>query len=94
MERLQATTTEGEVVEIAREYVAMLSPGDIDRLPHPCRPSRFHSAADVTSYALTLVRHDCIVDGATARLVAKLCDFFSAATQRLSTLDGGIPGPA
>jgi len=48
----------------------------------------------VTDYALTLVRHDCIVDGATARLVAKLCDFFSAATLRLGTLDSGIPGPA
>jgi hypothetical protein len=94
VERLEAATSEGEVVEVAREYIATLSAGDIERLPKPCRPPRFLSAADVTGFSDTLVRHDCIVDGATARLVGRMCDFFSAATLRLAALKAVTPGPA
>ena len=86
VQRLIAATSEGEIVEIAREFIATFSAGDIDRLPSACRPPRFYSAADVTAFALTLVRHDCIVDGATARLVGRLSDFFAAASVRLDSL--------
>jgi hypothetical protein len=86
LERLEAANSEGEIVEIAREYIATLSAGDIERLPKPCRPPRFLSAADVAGFSDTLVRHDCIVDGATARLVGRMCEFFSAASLRIAAL--------
>ena len=85
-ERLDAAASEGEIVEVAREYIATLSAGDIERLPKPCRPPGFLTAADVTGFSDTLVRHDCIVDGATARLVGRMCEFFSAASLRLAAL--------
>jgi hypothetical protein len=94
LERLETATSEGEIVEIAREYIGTLSAGDIERLPKPCRPPRFFTGADVTGFSDTLVRHDCIVDGATARLVGRMCDFFSAAALRLAALGGGSSGPA
>ena len=85
-DRLNSATTEREVVAVARDYVAGLTPGDVERLPEPCRPGKFFDAQDITSYAFALVRHDCSVDGATFRLVQKLSDFFSKASMQLAKI--------
>ena len=85
-ERLNTATTEGEVVAVVRDYVGGLSPGDIERLPEPCRPRKFDDADDVASFALALVRHDCMTDGAATRLVLRLSDFLGKATVRLAQI--------
>jgi hypothetical protein len=88
-DRLRAAASESEVVGIVRDYVATLTPGDVERLPEPCRPGKFFDANDVTSFACTLVRHDCAVDAATARLVRKMVKFFTEASFRLSQFTAG-----
>lgn len=85
-DRLTAATSESDVVGVVRDYVATLSPGDVSRLPEHCRPGKFFDANDVTSFAFTLVRHDCRVEEASARLVMKLSDFFSKASIRLAQI--------
>ena len=89
-DRLNTATTEGEVVAVVRDYVSGLSPGDIERLPEPCKPGKFVDADDVTSFALALVRHDCVTDGATARLVLRLSDFLGKATRRLAEISPSL----
>jgi len=88
-DRLTAATSESDVVGVVRDYAATLSPGDISRLPEPCRPGKFFDANDVTSYAFALVRHDCTDGVATARLVRKLSAFFSNASIRLAQIMAG-----
>jgi hypothetical protein len=85
-ERLDAATSEQEVVAVVRDYMATLSAGDLERLPEPCRPGSFQCGQDVSDYGFALVRHHCITDGASARLVTKLSDFISRAEARLRQL--------
>ena len=85
-ERLRNAASETEVVGVVRDYAATLSPVDLERLPEPCRPRTFLRANDVTNFAFTLVRHDCAVEGAAARIVGKLANFFADASVRLSQI--------
>jgi len=84
--RLDAASSEADVVATARDFVAMLSPSDLDRLPEPCRPGPLERGSDVADFASILVRHHCSGDGATHRLVDRLIAFFSAAARRLAEL--------
>ena len=83
---MDAANSENEVVAIVREYVATLSEGDVARLPDPCKPPVIDSAATISEFAFALVRHHCIVDGATARLVTKLSALLTYAERRLRKL--------
>jgi hypothetical protein len=86
-ERLQATASAAEIVGVARDFVAQLTPYDVHSLPEACRPpSKIVDAEDITSYAFALVRHQCEESAAHAELVHKLAHFFSEASIRLSQL--------
>ena len=84
--RLDAASSDAEVVAIARDFVAMLSANDLERLPEICRPPPLARGSDVAEYASILVRHHCSGDGATHRLVDRLTGFFSAAARRQAEL--------
>ncbi len=84
--RLDTAESEADVAAIASNFVAKLSPTDLERLPEICRPKPLARGSDVTEYASILVRHHCSGDVATHRLVASLTAFFSAAARRLSEL--------
>ena len=84
--RIDETSSEADVVAIARDFVGRLSPSDVERLPEICRPVPIGRGSDVTEYASILVRHHCSGDGATHRLVARLTEFFSAAARRVAEL--------
>jgi hypothetical protein len=83
-DRLDEALSEAEIVDIARDFIATFTPAEMNRLPQECRPGKFFEANDVTSYAFSLVRHECGDDDATAQLVHKLAHFFSNASTRLS----------
>jgi hypothetical protein len=83
-DRLEEAASEAEVVDISRDFIAGFTPVEMSLLPHECRPGKFFEANDVTSYAFTLVRHECGADAKTAELVHKLANFFSNASIRLS----------
>lgn len=84
--RLDGASSEADVVAVATDFVGRLSPSEIERLPEICRPIPMARGSDVAEYASILVRHHCSGDGATHRLVARLTEFFSAATRRLAEL--------
>jgi hypothetical protein len=85
-ERLDLASSEWQVVQAVREFVASLEPREIGMLPEECRPGKFFDAADVTLYAFILARHRCGDDSEAAALVAKLSQFFSDASIRLSRI--------
>jgi hypothetical protein len=85
-DKLDCSTTESEVVSIAKDFVAQFSPREIENLPNACRPGKFFDANDVNSFAFALMRHECGDDRETAELVHKLAGFFSNASTRLSQI--------
>ncbi len=85
-ERLDRATTEAAVLEVARDFVATLEYPEIARLPATCRPRKLIGAADVSGYALDLVRHQCADDDPAAEAIVRLAAFFSHASMRLSQI--------
>ena len=90
--RVEGATSVHEVVEVAREFLAQLTPYEVHALPSACMPPpKIVDADDVTAYALALVRHDCAETENGGGLAHKMADFFSHASGRLAHLatDGG-----
>lgn len=94
--RVESAASAAEVVQVAREFLAQLTPYEVHALPASCMPPpKIVDGDDVTAYALALVRHDCAESSGEPNLAHKLADFFSHASGRLARLakDGGaFPG--
>jgi thiamine biosynthesis protein ThiC len=84
-ERLDTATTEFDVVNVARDYVATLSHDELMQMPEGLRPGKIVDANDITTYAFELVRHECHDEGAQ-RLVQRLAHVLSRASIRLSEI--------
>lgn len=84
--RLNGSTSEDEVVGVARDFVAQFDHADVARLPAECRPCKLVDANDVSNYAFTLVQHCTGGDTEGAVLVEKLAAFFSHASIRLARI--------
>jgi hypothetical protein len=69
---------------VARDFVAELTPTEIERLPVECRPRAIATESDLQEYALQLARHHA--HGDAARVILKLSSFFSSAAARLAEL--------
>ena len=85
-DRLHSASSETELVDVVREFVAQFSPSEIVQLPEACRPSKIVDGQDVTDYAFTLVRHRCDDGVSGEHTLARLTAFFSSAASRLSEL--------
>jgi hypothetical protein len=92
-ERLEAAGNEAELVDVARDYVALLSSYEIARLPVPCRPPSLADGHDVSDYAFTLVRYHYDDDAGGARSVGRLAAFFAAASMRLTEISSSRREP-
>ena len=84
-ERLDSATSESDVVDVARDYLATVSPREFASLPETLRPGKIVDANDVTTYAFDLVRQECRDEGAQ-QLVQRLANIMSRASIRLSQI--------
>ena len=84
-ERLDDVTSEPEVVDVARDYLATLSPEEFASLPEALRPGKIVDANDITTYAFDLVRKECHDEG-VQHLVQRLGHIMSRASIRLSEI--------
>ena len=84
-ERLDAATSESDVVDVARDYLATVSPREFASLPEGLRPGKIVDANDITTYAFDLVRQECHDEG-MHNLVQRLAHIMSRASIRLSQI--------
>lgn len=75
-----------DVVRVARDFVDELGPEDLASLPEGCRPNSMKDPADVTAYALDIVRYHCEGNAHNGALTARLAQLFSDASMRISQL--------
>jgi hypothetical protein len=85
IERIDTATSTGEMMDIARVYLASLTTEEIASLPAKCRPRKLVDAADLSDYAFDLVRHTCDADEPSP-LVLKLAAVMSHAATRSSEI--------
>jgi hypothetical protein len=93
-DRLEVAMTEGEVLAVARDFLATVTPYEIAGLPAALRPERIGDANDVTSYAFELVRADFDDGHAMHGVLHRLAHFFSRASIRLSQILASRPSQA
>ena len=84
--RLNAATSEDDVVAITRDYVALWSPEELVELPADLRPSKIVDAGDVNDYALALVQAQMGQSLEAESSIHKMGDFFTSASLRLTQL--------
>jgi hypothetical protein len=83
---LVGATTEHEIVNLTREYLATWGPDELSRLPSECRPGRIRDAEDISRWAYDLacahtsLRYDDELDALLLRMLA----FISEAAMRMA----------
>src|ERR1043165_8817653 len=96
-ERFDRASTEAEVVEVVRDYVATLTPQEYGSLPVALRPGQIVDANDITTYAFDPGGRECHDEG-IQHMVQRLAHIMSRASIRLSqimvTEHGQASGPA
>ena len=83
---LLAASTEHEIVNLTREYVATWAPEDMSRLPTECRPGRIRDAEDISQLAYDLARaHTSLrYAGDLDTLLMHMLAFVSEAAMRMA----------
>jgi len=82
---VRKTSSIGELLEMARKYVASWDPARINALPIECRPGALLTSDDLSAYALTLVRHRILGrQPSEPGDIEELGNFFAAAAVRLA----------
>ena len=85
-----------EVLDIAQDYIASLTPADLFTVPEECRPIRIRDESDIDFWNLRLAEECRAVWGTDrdGKLLTQLSQFFMCASVRLSRLNEGreLPG--
>ena len=94
-QQLDDATSAGDVVAIARDYLATWTPQELGRLPRACRPGRVRAPEDIEEL------HSCAVDayrstrasGDELTALQLLTSFLVRASVRLADLSGEQEAP-
>jgi len=95
-ERVDTARTPGEVLDIARDYLASLSSEDLVSVPDDCRPGCLEDQSDIDFWNLKLAEECRSIWGTTrdGQMVTELSQFFLHASLRLSRIGETPPGYA
>ncbi|HXF80870.1 MAG TPA: hypothetical protein VN598_18525 [Usitatibacter sp.] len=87
VESIRSTGSIGELLEMARRYVATWDAARIEALAHECRPPPLVTSDDLSGYALTLLRRQLSGDRASHPPgLEEMGRFFAAAAVRLAEI--------
>lgn len=84
--RLAAATSREAVVDVARDFLALVGPEEVARMPVDCRPVKLVDGEDVANYAVALARRSCDSDCFNDHDLQRIAAFFGDALGRLSQL--------
>ena len=87
IDRIDTATSASEALDVVRVYMASITPTEIGCLPVRCRPRKLVDAADLSEYALDLVRETCRAEEPSP-LVLKMAAIVSHAATRASEILG------
>ena len=85
--------TPGEVLDVARDYLASLTAEDLVSVPDDCRPGEIHGQSDIDFWNLRLAEELRAIWGTSrdGQMVTELAQFFLHASVRLSRLSEPPP---
>jgi len=83
--RIAEAQSEAKLIATCRRFLLSIRPAELARLPLACRPIPLEDAADLSAYALQLVRYHCEVEDA-APLLLRMASFFAHANVRMAKI--------
>ena len=87
VDSVRKTASIGELLDMARKYIASWDAERLRALPPECRPGPMVSSDDLSAYALALVRNRIsLPNGADRGDAEELGTFFVAAAARLAEI--------
>jgi hypothetical protein len=92
-ERLRATASENDVVQLVRDYVSDWLPEEIGRLPTDCRPGKLRDAEDLGTLAYNLTQA-CVsfeLNAYDLAFVEEMDAFMTHACRRIAEINCSIP---
>lgn len=90
---LEAATTDKDVLNVARDYVAMIAREEFLSIPVACRPGRIASCDDVMNAALKLVQESLktATESEGVKVLREVSEFFAAAAAKLTEIHAPHP---
>lgn len=95
-EELAAAASEKDVVNVVRDYIALLSHDELSTLPGNARPGLVRSGEDIAGWAVNLVRSQLasIAQSEGVDVMRDMSEFFAAAAARITEIRiGGAERP-
>jgi hypothetical protein len=84
---LEAARTDKDVLNVARDYVALLGSSELHTLPNELKPIQITSCAEISDWALRLVQASLSLHPDVAgTMLQEMSEFFASASARLSEL--------
>jgi hypothetical protein len=87
-EELAAAATESDVVNVVRDYVALLTHDEVSTIPGGSRPGLIRTGEEIAGWAVNLVRTQLaqIAESEGVQVMRDMSEFFAAAAARLTEL--------
>ena len=87
---LDAATSEKDILNTARDYVAFIARDELLTLPEGFKVGPIDSCLDITELALRIVKESMKHDSTTPglRLLTNMSEFFASASERLTEIQG------
>ena len=87
-EELAAAATEKDVVNVVRDYVALLTSDDVAAMPRESRPGLIATAGEIAEWAVKLVREQLALVAASegVEVMRDMCEFFAAAAAKVTKI--------
>ena len=86
---LKAAQTDKDVLNVARDFLAMLAKDEIATLPTGCAPRRLDTCKDIAEEAVRLLQESLAHTGGESegvKLLREIAEFFAAASSRITEL--------
>lgn len=88
---IEATQSEQELVQVARDFIASFTPHEVDLLPAECRPGKLVDGDDLAAYSYDLTLHRWDDNDDAAAVIQSFTRFFADASERLAHIKRGDP---
>lgn len=87
-EELAAASTENDVVNVVRDYVALLTHDEVSSLPGSSRPGLIRTGEEIAGWAVNLVRTQLaqIAESEGVQVMREMSEFFAAAAARVTEI--------
>jgi hypothetical protein len=91
-QELAAATTEKDVIDVVRDYVALLTHDELTLVPSGSRPGLIRTGEEIAGWAVNLVRSQLamIAQSEGVEVMRDMSEFFASAAAKITEIKIGV----